>query len=46
MSAAGLLPRGLSDLASVSSGESVILAGGRDSTGQVQRAILTIALKR
>jgi hypothetical protein len=46
VSAAGALPRGLSDLASIPSGESVILAGGRDSSGRVQRAILTITLKR
>jgi N-acetylneuraminic acid mutarotase len=46
VSVAGALPRSLSDLAAVQSGESVILAGGRDSAGHTQSAILTVTPKR
>ena len=42
---AGLLPRPLSDLAAVALGGRIVLAGGRDSGGRVQDAILTVSLE-
>jgi hypothetical protein len=46
VSLAGVLPRALSDVAAAALGEGVMLAGGRDSAGHVQSAILTMTLKR
>jgi hypothetical protein len=37
----GLLPHALSDMAAVALGGKIVLAGGRDSSGTAQNAILT-----
>ena len=40
----GVLPRALSDLAAVALGGHVVLAGGRDGSGHVSDALLTITI--
>ena len=42
----GALPLPLSDLAAVVLGRHVVLAGGRDSSGRVQNAILTMSVEQ
>jgi hypothetical protein len=46
VSVVGTLPRALSDMVAVQSGEAVVLAGGRDNTGRVQSSSFTITLER
>jgi hypothetical protein len=41
----GTLPRALSDVAAVALGEAALLAGGRDSAGRVQDAILRLSVR-